>query len=276
MKLGIFVDVSNIVMNGGFGMRYDILHAFACRDGAYAMRLNAYVSFDQERAESDHLYRDKQARFHSVLRDLGYKVIIKETKWYTDENGARIGKSNVDLDLAVDALLQSDSLDRVLLVTGDGDFVQVVKALQNKGCRVETIAFDNVSADLRGEVDVFTSGYLIPGLLPILGEEKNPKWGIDGYVRGVMINHDPLKRFGFFRFIKDINVIKDINAKLWITDSRDPESAYQTAYFSEKDFPAGIDVSANFNRNTVFEFRVESSGDGKYQATNIRLIRART
>ena len=269
MKVGIFVDVSNIVMNGGFGMRYDILHAFACRDGASAMRLNAYVSFDQERAKTDSLYLDKQERFHSVLRDLGYKVIIKETKWYKDETGSRIGKSNVDLDLAVDALLQSNSLDRVMLVTGDGDFVQVVKALQNSGCRVETIAFENVSADLRKEVDVFTSGYLIPGLLPIVGEEKT-KWGTDGWVRGVIITFDPAKHFGFFRFIKDIN------AKLWVTDSREPDSAYQTVYFNEKDFPSSVDIPGNFKRNTVFEFKVETSGEEKYHASNIRMIRART
>ena len=35
--------------------------------------------------------------------------------------------------------------------TGDGDFVQVVRALQNKGCRVEVLAFDNVSEELRRE-----------------------------------------------------------------------------------------------------------------------------
>ncbi len=270
MKVGIYVDVSNIVMNGGFGMRYDILQAFACRDRSDAMRLNAYVSFDRERAETDPLYGEKQARFHSVLRDLGYKVIIKVTKWYTDDTGARIGKSNVDLDLAVDVLLQSVELDRVLLITGDGDFVQVVKALQNKGCRVETIAFDNVSKELREEVDLFTSGYLIPGLLPIIVDDVKTKWEVGGWVRGVMISFDPNKHFGFFRFINDIN------RKLWVTDSRDPESAYLTAYFNEKDLPANLDVQAHFNRNSVFEFRVDSSGEGKYHATNIRLIKART
>ncbi|WP_338847433.1 NYN domain-containing protein [Massilia sp. W12] len=268
MKVGIYVDVSNIVMNGGFGMRYDILQAFACRDGSDAMRLNTYVSFDQERANSDPLYGEKQARFHAVLRDLGYKVIIKETKWYTDDTGARIGKSNVDLDLAVDVLLQSCALDRVLLVTGDGDFVQVVRALQNKGCRVECIAFDNVSHDLRKEVDLFTPGYLIPGLLPIIIDEQKMRWEVGSWVRGVMISFDPNKHYGFFRFINNIN------GKLWLTDSRDPDSAYLTAYFNEKDLPLNCDAQTHFNRGSIFEFRVESSGEGKYHATNIRLIRS--
>lgn len=270
MKVGVFVDVSNIAMNGGFGMRYEILHAFACRGGSDAIRLNVYVSYDNERARVDPVYKDGQSRFHSVLRDLGYKVIIKETKWYTDETGSRFGKSNVDLDLAVDALLQSNSLDRVLLVTGDGDFVQVVKALQNKGCRVECIAFDNVSADLREEVDVFTSGYLIPGLLPIAREGNMTRWGIGGYVRGVMYAHDPVKPFGFLRFINNLD------AKLWVTDSRDPDSAYFSVFCHNSELPANFEVSTFFNRNTVFEFKVEDSGDGKYKATHIQLIKART
>ena len=55
---------------------------------------------------------------------------------------------------------------RVVLITGDGDFVQVVRALQNMGCRVELVAFQNVSYDLRCEADLFIPGFLIPGLLP--------------------------------------------------------------------------------------------------------------
>ncbi len=148
MRVGVYVDVANLAHNGGYGMRYDVLRAFACRDGADPIRLNAYVGYDAERAEHDLPYRQGQIGFFSVLRDFGYKVIQKTVKWYTDEQGNRYGKANVDVDLAVDALLQSENLDRVLLGTGDGDFVQVVRALQNKGCRVEVVAFENVSADL--------------------------------------------------------------------------------------------------------------------------------
>ena len=95
--------------------------------------------------------------------------------WYVDETGSRYGKANADLDMAVDALLQSENLDKVLFATGDGDFVQVVKALQNKGCRVEAVAFQNISSNLKREVDLFMSGYLIPNLLPLENPE-NIKW----------------------------------------------------------------------------------------------------
>ena len=183
LRVGVYVDVANLSMNGGFGMQYDILRTFACRGDVEPVRLNAYVSYDAERAAGDIDYKNGQFRFHSKLRDFGYKVIRKETKWYTDDAGRRFGKANVDLDLAVDALLQSKNLDRVLLATGDGDFVQVVRALQNNGCRVEVIAFDNVSADLRREAALSMSGYLIPDLLPLaLGDGSQSSGETGAYV----------------------------------------------------------------------------------------------
>ena len=45
-RVGVYVDVANINRNGGYGMGYEILREFACRDKAEAMRLNAYVSYD--------------------------------------------------------------------------------------------------------------------------------------------------------------------------------------------------------------------------------------
>ena len=177
LRVGVYIDVANLARNGGYGMRYDVLRDFACRGSAEAIRLNAYVGYDADRAERDSYYRHAQEGFFSLLRDFGYKVIEKNVKWYVDESGNRFGKANADLDLAVDALLQSENLDRVLLATGDGDFVQVVRALQNRGCRVEVVAFENVSTDLRQEADMFMSGYLIPNLLPTSGSRSGPVWG---------------------------------------------------------------------------------------------------
>ena len=132
-RVGIYVDGSNVSLNGGHGMRYDVLREFATRDGAEAVRMNLYLSFDEDRAANDPGYRRGQENFCSVLRDFGYKVIQKKVKWYHDESGNRFGKANSDLDMAVDALLQSENLERVLLVTGDGDFVQVVRASGKAG-----------------------------------------------------------------------------------------------------------------------------------------------
>jgi uncharacterized LabA/DUF88 family protein len=143
-------------------MQYDVLREFACRDYADPMRMNAYVTYDSDRAERDEVYRKGATSFHSALRDIGYKVICKRNPMVQRRIRHPLWEGQCRSRLAVDALLQSENLDRVLIVSGDGDFVQVVRALQNKGCRVEVVGLDNVSSKLRYESDFFISGYLIP------------------------------------------------------------------------------------------------------------------
>jgi len=269
-RVGVYVDVSNLTMNGGYGMRYEILREFACRNGARPVRLNAYVSFDEVRARTDFEYRDKQKRFHSALRDMGFKVIRKVVKWYTDDTGARFGKANADLDLAVDALMQSDKLDKVLIATGDGDFVRVISTIQNKGCRVEVLGFDNVSRELRDEADLYISGYLVPDLLPFKGLDEYSRWGTKGsFVRGVCIAHE--KGFGFLRFMDNFQ------GDLWLIDSRDPKSPYSNIFFHDSNLPGSVDGFKLPNRDTVFEFEiVDGTEAGKTQAINIGCLRALT
>ncbi|GAB4435483.1 MAG: hypothetical protein Kow00120_02290 [Anaerolineae bacterium] len=264
-KVGVYVDVSNMYRNGGRKMRYDVLREFACRDGAELVRLNAYVSYDAERARTDEEYHTNVNRFYSMLRDLGYKVIIKEVKWYKDEAGKRYGKADADLDLAVDMLLQSENLDRVLLVTGDGDFDQVVRAVQNKGCRVEIVALDNVSRDLRLEADMFMSGYLIPNLVPTTNANPHA-WGeVGSCVRGLCYYHP--QDYGFMRFLTEIA------PGLWLTDTRHAASPYATAYFHDANLPRELNPDRLPSYDHIFEFTLaESRGHDGFQALDISLV----
>jgi len=268
-RVGVYVDVANINRNGGYGMGYEVLREFACRDNAEAVRLNAYVSFDADKARREVYYHNRTNSFYSVLRDFGYKVIQKEVKWFTDEDGNRVAKANADLDLAVDALLQSENLDRVLLVTGDGDFVQVVRALQNKGCRVEVVAFKNVSADLRREADMFMSGYLVPNLLPVEKNGEENIWGeLEHRVRGICYYHK--NDFGFMRFLKRID------QNLWLTDAKHPDSPYATAWFHDTNLPVGSmgPIAAELpSRKYIFEFKlVRAEHDKGLRAVDLQLI----
>lgn len=275
-KVGVYADVANMYRNGGQRMQYDVLREFACRDYAEPVRLNCYVTFDGERAKRDPAYRDGALSFHSKLRDYGFKVIVKDIRWYRDESGNRYGKANADLDLAVDALLQSEKLDRVLIASGDGDFVNVIRALQNRGCRAEIVGLDNCSGELRREADLFISGYLIPGLIPlrdstgtpITGSVEGPVWGdVGSRVRGWCYWHEHGRGFGYMRFLQRIS------SGLWFTDARHPESPYETAFFRDVHLPDTLRPSVLPSRQYVFEFDLEESerSDG-LQATNIDLI----
>jgi uncharacterized LabA/DUF88 family protein len=258
--VGVFVDASHVMANGGYGMRYDVLRAFATRDGSEATRLNAYVAFDDERAVADADYRAKTGRYYSVLRDIGFKVVQRRFRRDVDEHeGTVTMRSNVEFGLAVDLLLQSERLDRIVLGTGDGDFVPVVRALQNRGCRVELVAFDNVAQGLREEVDAFFSGYLIPNLLPTESAGRNePAWGqVDSRVRGYCYHHNDEKRFGFFRYLVEAT------RYLWITDHTHPDCPYKSAYFWDNELPSDIGEKDVLNREHVFEFTLTEGPAGK-------------
>ena len=250
-------------------MRYDVLREFACRDGGEALRLNAYLSYNKEDYATDKEYRKSIEGFHTTLRDFGYKVVRKEVKWLWDEKKReRYPKANADLDMAVDLLLQSENLDHILLLTGDGDFVQVVRALQNKGCRVEVVAFDNVSADLQREADMFINGYLVPNLSPTPSLSK--EWGeVGSRVRGTCYYCDPERGFGFFRFFK--KTLENI----WIADTRRDDSAYHTAHFPTSELPADINPDDLPSRSKIFEFTLVRSPkpEGGMTTTDITLIR---
>ncbi|MCP3662814.1 MAG: NYN domain-containing protein [Gammaproteobacteria bacterium] len=266
LKVGVFVDAENIKFNGGYQLRYDVLRRFAARDGDTLLRLNTYLAFDQERANSDSEYAKKSYSYQQMVRDYGWKIIVKLVKRYTDEEGNISTKANADLDLAVDAMLQVENLDRILLVSGDGDFLQLVSALQNRGCRVELLAFDNVSKQLQRQVDAFYRGYMVPDLLPFAEEPRN-EWGnIHSRVRGTCTKWFPDKGYGFLRFIREVS------PNLWITDPKDPDSPYTRVFCHSNELSEGITTEKLMDRDTVIDFRLEKSTvDDGLVAMDVRL-----
>src|SRR4030042_6941863 len=129
LRVGIYVDSMNIMRCGGYGMRYEVLRRFAGRDGGEVLRLNAYVALDEERANSDPNYKNT-LNFNFHLRDLGFKAVEKAIRWYTDDSGRTYGKANLDMEMGLDIVSQSDRLDLIYLFTGDGDFCSVVSTVQ--------------------------------------------------------------------------------------------------------------------------------------------------
>lgn len=268
LKIGVFVDAENVKCNGGFQLRYDVLRRFAARNGGALLRLNTYLAFDQERAREDPEYAKRSHVYQQTVRDFGWKVIIKSVRRYTDEDGNVSTKANADLDLAVDAMLQAEKLDQILLVTGDGDFLQLVSALQNRGCRVELLGFRNVSRRLQRQVDDYFSGFLIPDLLPFSYEPRND-WGAPGScVRGICTKWFPEKGYGFLRFVRNMD------GNLWITDPRDQGSPYGSAFCHVNELADDVGQDDLMNRDTIVEFYLKESEqkDDGLIATNVRMV----
>ncbi len=251
LKTGIYVDAENIKMSGGYGMRYDVLVELAGSEGSVMLRANSYLAEDRERTKRDTDYRQKVYSYHDILRQCGFKIIKKYVKRYRDEEGNVTTKANADMDLAIDALLQARNLDRIILLTGDGDFIRLVIALQNMGCRVEVIGFHNVSNELKEVADSYLSGFLIPGLLPIHGDEQ------EGWQRGTVINYNPDRGFGFFRFFRSFSGILKNDTVFFHCSKSLLDSDH---YF--------------LDGSRIFEFRIveDSSHGNRPEALDIRLV----
>lgn len=154
-NVGVFVDVSNLfysAKSAGVEVNYCRLleHAVAGRD---LIRASAYTGVDPE--------NPNQRKFIDFLRANGYKVICKDIHKY---EGGRI-KANLDIEMAVDIMLLSDNLDVVVLVSGDGDFVRLIDAVQMRGVRCEVIGFGiSTSNELIDVADQFTEIGTLSGI----------------------------------------------------------------------------------------------------------------
>lgn len=250
LKTGIYVDAENIRLCGGYGMRYDVLVDLANRDDSVMLRANCYLAENRERTREDRDYRMKLYRYHDILRQCGFKVIKKYVKHFVDDEGILTTKANADMDLAIDALLQARNLDRIILLTGDGDFIRLVQALQNMGCRVEVIAFNNVSSELKEEADNFLSGFLVPGLLPI--QQEGTDWH-----RGFPINYNADRGFGFMRYY---------------TLQENGLQAESVFFHCSKS--TSTSDSLFHDSNNIFEFKIVANPDNnnKTEASNIRAL----
>jgi uncharacterized LabA/DUF88 family protein len=87
----------------------------------------------------------------------GYTVVSKPAKEFDDGEGRRKFKRNVSMELVVDALELSNHIDHIILFSGDGDFRQLVAAVQKRGVHVTVVSpLSMVADELRRQADVFT------------------------------------------------------------------------------------------------------------------------
>ena len=249
MKAGIFVDAENVMRNGGWGMRYDVLKDIVGKDqGSTVVRANAYMAIDRKREDEDEVYRQKKEDYRSQLRRCGFKLVLKEVRRYLNEEGEIVTKANTDTDLAVDALLQARNLDYIVLLTGDGDFVRLINALQNTGARVDVISFHNTSRALREAADYHCYGFLIPGLIPTEGDRR----------RGVFYTVDESRYFGH---IATMSSFQEFGKNVFCHGSEIKEER-----LSNKEFAALKD------RQAILEFDVFQSERGP-QAKNVIILK---
>lgn len=90
--------------------------------------------------------------FFEALTKLGIETRIRDLQEFF--GGAK--KADWDVGIVIDAIRTSPSVDVIVLVSGDGDFIALVEYLKNQGKRVEVIAFGrSASGQLKEVADEF-------------------------------------------------------------------------------------------------------------------------
>lgn len=90
----------------------------------------------------------------------GFTLVTKPVKEFVDEHGRRKIKGNMDIEIAVDMLNISESLDHAILFSGDGDFRRLLEAIQRRGTRVTVVSSNAtqpsmIADELRRQADQF-------------------------------------------------------------------------------------------------------------------------
>lgn len=145
-RVGVFVDVQNMYYSArhiagkkaNFGKILDEAVA-----GRKLVRALAYVIKADISDESN---------FFEALVAQGYEVRTKDLQIFSD--GMR--KGDWDVGIAVDMIRMAPKLDVAVLVSGDGDYAELLKYMKALGCKTEVMAFlESSSQFLRDVADDF-------------------------------------------------------------------------------------------------------------------------
>src|SRR3989339_2063142 len=136
-RVGVFIDVQNMYYSAKnlFGKKVNfgniVQEAVA---GRKLIRAIAYVVRTETQEEQP---------FFEALYNLGIETREKDLQVFT----SGLKKADWDVGLTVDAIRLAPSLDAIVLVSGDGDYLPLVEYLQkSSGKQVEVLAFGKTTS----------------------------------------------------------------------------------------------------------------------------------
>ena len=139
--------VSNVFYFGGVEI-HDFKYDYQNDDTVPIENLEKYLvgliaNKRQELNEAELAILDKhlrRIRFYIKLKQFGYLLFLKPVKLYEQEDGSTRRKANCDVDMAFHLMKEKDNFDRVVILSGDGDFLPVLKYLKNQDREVIILA----------------------------------------------------------------------------------------------------------------------------------------
>lgn len=136
-RIGVFVDVQNLYYSARNVYKSKVDFRSILKEaikGRNLIRAIAYVIRADVKDEEN---------FFDALKNLGYEVKEKDLQIFY--GGAK--KGDWDIGIAMDMIELAPKLDSIILISGDGDFVPLVRHVKHAmGCYVEVMAFGKSSS----------------------------------------------------------------------------------------------------------------------------------
>ncbi len=148
-RVGVLVDIQNLYYSAKVLYSKKVNFGNVLKDAVGDRKLIRALAYGIKTLEG------QEEKFFEALEKVGYEVKTKDLQIFP--GGAK--KGDWDVGIAVDAIKMSKSLDAIVIVSGDGDYIPLVKYIQSTtGCRVEGVAFgESTSGKLIEELDNFTN-----------------------------------------------------------------------------------------------------------------------
>lgn len=135
-KIAIFVDVQNIY--------------YTCRD-AFNQQFNYRAFWEDIRQQGDIVTANayaiarndsKQNAFQTALKHIGFDIKLKPFIQRSDGSA----KGDWDVGITIDVLDAADKVDKVILLSGDGDFDLLFSRLKQRGTTTMSIGAKALTA----------------------------------------------------------------------------------------------------------------------------------
>ncbi|CDT26931.1 LabA-like NYN domain-containing protein [Vibrio coralliirubri] len=136
-NIAILVDVQNVyyTTRDKYRANFDYNQFwYVATEGRNVVAANAYAISSQD---------PKQRQFHHILRGVGFNVKLKPFIQRRDGSA----KGDWDVGIALDAIELAETVDTIVLVSGDGDFEILVERIKERfGKPVEVYGVPGLTA----------------------------------------------------------------------------------------------------------------------------------
>lgn len=172
-RIAIFIDIQNLyhsaknLYHGRVNYQELVKNLLSgrklLRQVAYVVKSEGVAAYEQAAEPGTKIKNSGEASFFEALEKTGLELRVKDIQVFM--GGAK--KADWDVGMAVDAIRMAPSVDVIVLVTGDGDFVPLVEYLKwGLGKQVEIAAFGrSASSKLKDSADLFINIEKIPRII---------------------------------------------------------------------------------------------------------------